>query len=293
MAYFAELSASGLEPVRFEGSGDLDCLCIAKGGIEGWWSTPAAKVNVTARGQGDGGHDVSEDDISYASRAVTLHWNANASSRDALITLTDSVRKLVHRQVRMRVVDGTEDTCCSGGYMVLTQQPDYRSGSIADSTITIVFERPERLSSLAHSGEARASVVQSGGLSYGAANGGLAYPLQYGVASDGATVMRLPNQGTSRAYPTYTLCGEWPDGCTLRLACDGRNSTIAYSRAIHTGTPVLLDTRSRTATMGGVDVTSGLSQRGWMTIPAGKSLTVNLATAGSGWVSCSSHDTYI
>ena len=169
MAYFAELSASGLEPVRFEGSGDLDCLCIAKGGIEGWWSTPAAKVNVTARGQGDGGHDVSEDDISYASRTVTLHWNANASSRDELLALTDSVRRLVHRQVRMRVVDGTEDTCCSGGYMVLTQQPDYRSGSIADSTITIVFERPERLSSLAHSGEARASVGQSGGLSYGAA----------------------------------------------------------------------------------------------------------------------------
>ena len=89
MAYFAELSASGLEPVRFEGSGDLDCLCIAKGGIGGWWSTPAAKVNVTARGQGDGGHDVSEDDISYASRAVTLHWNANASSRDELLALTD------------------------------------------------------------------------------------------------------------------------------------------------------------------------------------------------------------
>ena len=188
MAYFAELSASGLEPVRFEGSGDLDCLCIAKGGIGGWWSTPAAKVNVTARGQGDGGHDVSEDDISYASRAVTLHWNANASSRDELLALTDSVRRLVHRQVRMRVVDGTEDTYCAGGYLTVTQQPDYRTGSIADSTITIVFERPERLSTLAHSGEARASVVQSGGLSYGAANGGLAYPLQYGVASDGATL---------------------------------------------------------------------------------------------------------
>ena len=110
-----ELSASGLRAGAFEGSGDLDCLCIAKGGIGGWWSTPAAKVNVTARGQGDGGHDVSEDDISYASRAVTLHWNANASSRDELLALTDSVRRLVHRQVRMRVVQnhGTEDTCCS------------------------------------------------------------------------------------------------------------------------------------------------------------------------------------
>lgn len=293
MAYFAELSASGLDPVRFGGSGDLDCLCIAKGGIEGWWSTPAAKVNVTARGQGDGGHDVDEDDISYASRTVTLHWNANASSRDALIALTDSVRKLVHRQVTMRVVDSTEDTYCRGGYLTLTQQPGYRSGSIADSTITLVFERPERLSTLAHSGEARASVVQAGGLSYGTGNAGLAYPLSYGTVSDGATVMRLPNQGTSRAYPTYTLCGDWPSGCTLRLACDGRASTLAFGEAIHTGTPVLLDTRSRTASMGGVDVTAKMSQRGWMTIPAGKALTVNLATPGSGWVTCESHDTYL
>ena len=59
------------------------------------------------------------------------------------------------------------------------------------------------------------------------------------------------------------------------------------------GIPVLLDTRSRTASMGGVDVTAKMSQRGWMTIPAGKALTVNLATPGSGWVTCESHDTYI
>lgn len=293
MAYFVELSASGMEPVRFEGLGDLDCLCIAKGGIEGWWSTPTAKVTVTARGQGDGGHDVAEDDISYASRTVTLHWNANASSREALTALTDRVRRLAHRLVTMRVVDAGDDTYCSGGYLTLTQQPDYRAGSISDSTITIVFERPERLSTLVHSGEARTSVVQSGGLGYGASNAGLAYPLSYGAVSDGATVVRLPNQGTSRAHPTYTLNGDWPQGCTLRLACDGRNSTLAFGEAVHTGTPVLLDTRSRTATMGGVDVTAKLSQRGWMTIPAGKALTVNLATPGSGWVACSSHDTYI
>ena len=293
MACFVELSAPGMEPVRFEGLGDLDCLCVAKGGIEGWWSTPTAKVSVIARGQGDGGHDVSEDDISYASRTVTLHWNANASGRGALTVLTDRVRRLAHRLVKMRVVDGMEDTYCAGGYLTLAQQPDYRAGSIADSTITIVFERPERLSTLAHSGEARASVVQAGGLSYGTGNAGLAYPLSYGVVSDGATVMRLPNQGTSRAYPTYALNGEWPNGCTLRLACDGLGSTLAFNHAIHTGTPVLLDTRSRTATMGGVDVTSGLSRRGWMTIPAGSALTVNLATPGSGWVTCESHDTYM
>lgn len=292
MAYFAELSASGLEPVRFEGSGDLDCLCIAKGGIEGWWSTPAAKVNVTARGQGDGGHDVSEDDISYASRTVTLHWNANASSRDALLALTDSVRRLVHRQVRMRVVDGTEDTCCSGGYMVLTQQPDYRSGSIADSTITIVFERPERLSSTPQRYQLLPSIESDHvGLSYGDSGKGLAYPLSYGkVAVDARNVCTLTNNGSSRAYPVFTVQGPWPNG--VQLTFPGLDMSLDYAQAVG-NVPLVLDSRSRTASIGGLDVSRNLRQRGFPTVQPGGSLAVNLQSIGNGYVSVECHDTYM
>lgn len=292
MAYFAELSASGLEPVRFEGSGDLDCLCIAKGGIEGWWSTPAAKVNVTARGQGDGGHDVSEDDISYASRTVTLHWNANASSRDALLALTDSVRRLVHRQVRMRVVDGTEDTCCSGGYMVLTQQPDYRSGSIADSTITIVFERPERLSSTPQRYQLLPSIESDHvGLSYGDSGKGLAYPLSYGKAAvDARNVCTLTNNGSSRAYPVFTVQGPWPNG--VQLTFPGLDMSLDYAQAVG-NVPLVLDSRSRTASIGGLDVSRNLRQRGFPTVQPGGSLVVNLQSIGNGYVSVECHDTYM
>lgn len=292
MAYFAELSASGLEPVRFEGSGDLDCLCIAKGGIEGWWSTPAAKVNVTARGQGDGGHDVSEDDISYASRTVTLHWNANASSRDALLALTDSVRRLVHRQVRMRVVDGTEDTCCSGGYMVLTQQSDYRSGSIADSTITIVFERPERLSSTPQRYQLLPSIESDHvGLSYGDSGKGLAYPLSYGKAAvDARNVCTLTNNGSSRAYPVFTVQGPWPNG--VQLTFPGLNMSLDYAQAVG-NVPLVLDSRSRTASIGGLDVSRNLRQRGFPIVQPGGSLTVNLQSIGNGYVSVECHDTYM
>lgn len=227
---------------------------------------------------------------------VTVGYRVIAGSdRGEALRQLATLDNLVHGLVTCRVIDEGQDTYCSGGYYARSleqkiQNPLWQNLS---GDITLVFERPERLSSLAHSGEARASVVQAGGLSYGASNAGLAYPLSYGVTSDGATVVRLPNQGTSRAYPTYTLNGEWPQGCTLRLACDGLASTLAFGEAIHTGTPVLLDTRSRTATMGGVDVTAKMSQRGWMTIPAGSALTVNLATPGGGWVSCESRDTYI
>lgn len=292
MAYFAELSASGLEPVRFEGSGDLDCLCIAKGGIEGWWSTPAAKVNVTARGQGDGGHDVSEDDISYASRIVTLHWNANASSRDMLTDLTNSVRRLVHRQVRMRVVDEDSDTYCSGGYLTLTQQPDYRRGSVADSTLTIVFERPERLSTAAQRCQLLPSIESDRvGLSYGPAARGLAYPLSYGTAAvDARNVCTLVNNGSSRAYPVFTVQGPWPDG--VQLTFPGLDMSLDYSQAVGS-VPLVLDSRSRTASIGGLDVSRNLRQRGFPTVPPGGSLAVNLQSVGDGYVTVECRDTYM
>ena len=292
MAYFAELSASGLEPVRFEGSGDLDCLCIAKGGIEGWWSTPTAKVNVIARGQGDGGHDVSEDDISYASRIVTLHWNAIASSRDMLTDLTNSVRRLVHRQVRMRVVDEDSDTYCSGGYLTLTQQPDYRRGSVADSTLTIVFERPERLSTAAQRCQLLPSIESDRvGLSYGPAARGLAYPLSYGTAAvDARNVCTLVNNGSSRAYPVFTVQGPWPDG--VQLTFPGLDMSLDYSQAVGS-VPLVLDSRSRTASIGGLDVSRNLRQRGFPTVPPGGSLAVNLQSVGDGYVTVECRDTYM
>lgn len=292
MACFVELSASGMEPVRFEGLGDLDCLCIAKGGIEGWWSTPTAKVSVIARGQGDGGHDVSEDDISYASRTVTLHWNANASGRGALTVLIDRVRRLAHRLVTMRVVDGMEDTYCADGYLTLAQQPDYRAGSIADSTITIVFERPERLSTTAQRCQLLPSIESDRvGLSYGSAARGLAYPLSYGMAAvDARNVCTLVNNGSSRAYPVFTVQGPWPDG--VQLTFPGRDMSLDYSQAVG-GVPLVLDSRSRTASIGGLDVSRNLRQRGFPTVPPGGSVAVNLQSVGDGHVTVECRDTYM
>lgn len=292
MACFVELSASGMEPVRFEGLGDLDCLCVAKGGIEGWWSTPTAKVSVIARGQGDGGHDVSEDDISYASRTVTLHWNANASGRGALTVLIDRVRRLAHRLVTMRVVDGMEDTYCADGYLTLAQQPDYRAGSIADSTITIVFERPERLSTTAQRCQLLPSIESDRvGLSYGSAARGLAYPLSYGMAAvDARNVCTLVNNGSSRAYPVFTVQGPWPDG--VQLTFPGLDMSLDYSQAVG-GVPLVLDSRSRTASIGGLDVSRNLRQRGFPTVPPGGSVAVNLQSVGDGHVTVECRDTYM
>lgn len=291
-SYYAELSASGLEPVRFEGLGDLDCLCIGKDGIDGWHSTPTPKVSATARGQGDGGHDVNEDGIIYASRTVTLHWNANASSRQSLIELTNKVRRFVHRHVKLRVVDCIEDTYCSQGYLSMAQEPKYREGKIDDSEITIVFERPERLSSKAQRFQLLPSVDSAHvGLSYGANNEGLAYPVSYGVAAaDARNVGLIVNGGSSRAYPAFTCQGPWPDG--VQITFPGLGLLLDYSQPVH-DVPLVLDSRSRTASIGGLDVSRNLRSRGFPTVPAGGSVSVNLQSVGSGYVTVESHDTYM
>lgn len=291
-SYYAELSASGLETVRFEGLGDLDCLCIGKNGIEGWHSTPTPKVSATARGQGDGGHDVSEDDIIYASRTVTLHWNANASSRQSLIELTNKVRRFVHRHVRLRVVDGIEDTYCEQGYLSMSQEPKYREGKIDDSEITIVFERPERLSSKAQCFQLLPSMDSARvGLSYGGSNKGLAYPLSYGVAAaDARNVGLIVNGGSSRAYPTFTCQGPWPDG--VQITFPGLGLSLDYSQPVH-DVPLVLDSRSRSASIGGLDVSRNLRSRGFPTVPAGGSVSVNLQSVGSGYVTVETRDTYM
>lgn len=292
MSHFVELSASGVEPIRFEGSGDEDCLCIAKAGIEGWYSTPTAKVNVVSRGQGDGGHDIAENDIYYASRTVTLNWNANTSNRQSLIELTNKVRVFAHRLVRMRVVDEYSDTYCDGGYFAVTQKPEYRFGSIADSTIMLVFERPERLSSSPHRFQLLPSVDSAHlGLRYGDGGKGLQYPLSYGkAATDSRNVGTLVNGGSSRAYPVFTVTGPWPDG--VRLTFPGLETVLDYAQPVG-AVPLVLDSRSRTASIGGLDVSRNLRSRGFPTVPAGGSVSVSLASTGSGWVDVEVHDTYM
>lgn len=291
--YYAELSADGVPTVRFEGSQTLQCLGISKNGIEGWDSTPAAKVTVTERGQGDGGHDIMADDILYASRTVSLHFNTVDLDRERLSEQLDALRRMVHRPVRLRVVD-IADTYCDGGYLSLNIDAKRHESWTEECTATIVFERPERLSTQAMQGDCHAGGTSGGGLYYGDTYKGLTYPVDYGASNAGADLYQIRNNGTSRAYPVYTLQGDWPDGVHLTLTgSNGTSSELWYDAPIHMGTPVTLDTRSSTATLGGVDVSRNLSRRGFQTVPPLGYVSVLLDTPGSGWVTVTSHDTYM
>lgn len=274
--------------------GDFDGSGIALTGLSGWYQTPSPKVTVTSRGQGDGGHDIAADDIMYDARVVTVGYRviAGADRGEALRQLS-LLDRLVHGLVTCRVIDEGQDTYCSGGYYVRSldqkiQNPLWQNLS---GDITIVFERPERLSSQPQKVQIWPQADSGlGGLRYGGKATGLQYPVQYGVeVSDSRNACVLHNDGTSRAYPIFQATGPFPDGVAVAFQ-DG--SSLSYSQPVGV-TPLILDSRSHSATIGGVDVSRGLNARGFPVIEPGATLGVTLQSAGTGWVTCVTHDAYM
>jgi hypothetical protein len=289
MKLFAELYFSD-ERLVFAGDGTVsrDGLIVTEEGIEGWFSAPELKVQTTERASGNGAHDVSPLDILYASRVVTLHFDAIGSGRDQVLALADNVSRSAGLPVRLRVVDASSDTFVTG-YV----RPAYDVGWSEEYTagsINIVCPRPERLSWDAQSVQLMAPSVSAGGLSYGPGGKGLVYPLDYGAASADQSQVLLRNAGTSRAYPVLTASGDWPDGVLLMW---GGGESLEWRGRVWPGVPLVLDCRSRTASMGGVDVSRGLTRRGFPRIEPGSDILLRCLSAGGGWVDVETRDTYI
>lgn len=286
------LTANG-SSVTLHGDGDFQGPGIALTGIAGWYQTPDPKITVTARGQGDGGHDIAASDILYAARVVTVGYRVLAGDRQEALDLLAQLDRAVHGLVTCRVTDQGQDTQCVGGYYSRSleqkiQNPLWQNLS---GDITIVFERPERLSSQPQKVQIWPQADSGlGGLRYGGKATGLQYPVQYGVeVSDSRNACVLHNDGTSRAYPIFQATGPFPDGVAVAFQ-DG--SSLAYSQPVGV-TPLILDSRSHSATIGGVDVSRGLIARGFPVIEPGGSLGVTLQSSGSGWVTCVTHDAYM
>ncbi|KAA8828321.1 hypothetical protein [Bifidobacterium tissieri] len=267
----------------------VDGLYITEDGIEGWLSTPDVKVTSQERGIGDGAHDIPDDMIHYAARTITLHWAAVSENRDTLQRLIASMGITAGRHVTIRVMDGEQDTYCTG-YASVDVSASWADRVLAKNQLTIVCPRPERLAWAGRRFQlSSAGAGGGGGLSYGA-GGGLAYPLSYGsVAVDARNVGVLRNDGTYPACPVFTVHGPMPGGVTLRV---GSDAVLSYGQPVGM-VPLVLDCRSRTATVDGLDVSRGLTARGFPVVPAGGSVPVVLSSAGDGYVDCLIRDTYM
>lgn len=265
-----------------------DGLGITTDGVEGWRSTPEAKVTLTERASGNGAHDIAPSDILYSARTVTIHWVALAEQHDAVIASLNLLLSAAGQLVRLRVVDGADDTYATG-YVTVSSDAAWHEGRMV-GTMTVVCPRPERLSWLSTDVQVYPVSSTSGGLFYGGKALGLVYPLSYGTdAGSPQSVALLRNRGSATAYPVITVTGPMPDGVLL-VGSDGRS--VQWSGSVGR-VPLILDSRTQTASMGGVDVSRLLTRRGFPLVPAGGSLSVQLMTPGDGWATISVHDTYM
>lgn len=265
-----------------------DGLGITTEGLEGWRSTPEAKVTLTERASGNGAHDIAPSEILYSARTVTIHWVALAEQHDAVIASLNLLLSAAGQLVRLRVVDGADDTYATG-YVTVSSDASWHEGRMA-GTMTVVCPRPERLSWQSTDVQVYPVSSTSGGLYYGGKALGLVYPLSYGTdASSPQSVALLRNRGSATAYPVITVTGPMPDGVLL-VGSDGRS--LQWSGSVGR-VPLVLDCRTQTASMGGVDVSRLLTRRGFPLVPAGGSLSVQLMTPGDGWATISVRDTYL
>lgn len=314
---FIELSAHGVSPVRFECEpGDAPCLFFLEEGVTGWYSTPDLRVSTVERGNGDGAHDVPESIINYATRTVQVHVAAMGGDRGETLREWDKIRQFAHRMVRLRLVDDTRDAYVEGMFQL--EGPAEWEKDWMQGVFTVVCNRPEILASTPQTGQMLPvlDVADGNGLSYnqrgletfwtGEPNNspsvlrtdvlrgtkGLAYPLKYLTRRKIARPNQVTfvNHGTSPAYPVFTCNGPMPNG--VDLVVEGTGQWLRCSQPVF-GEPLVLDCRSRTASVGGLDVSRTLVSRGFPIVPPHGSVTVTLRTSGDGWVDALMRDTWM
>lgn len=264
---------------------DSGGLVIAKDGIEGWWGTPEAKVDLTERSDGNGAHDIADDSVSYSARTVSIHLDAVGGARGEILAAMDSLAATAGHMCVLRVVDENSDTYVEG-YIASTFGGGW-SDRLNEGTLTVVCPRPERLSWTASETQMFPAARDSGGLSFGVDGGGLLFPLDFGVDAGSQDTCLLVNRGTATAWPTLTVTGGF-DGVLISTGVDA----IEYSGYVG-DVPLTLDSRSCTASMGGSDVGRNLIRRGFPSVAPGGSCVLRLLSSGSGWVTATVRDTYI
>lgn len=302
-----KFSSKGVPAVTFDGGEEARDWKVVS--LKGWLNPPGSGVQLSERQSGDGAHDVSADNIRYSSRTVTVGFQMisplqDVPGRSAVLDMLSRLRAMVHRIVRLEVRDSTYDLFCDGYLAQMDVKTDARSsqGQSVSGTVDVVCVRPELLSVDAQQVSMGAVPVAatdgSGvGLRYSAAPSksgtkGLVYPLRY--AEKGVPTMSnvgvLTNHGSSRAYPVFYCVGPLPHG--VRIVFGDNRGELACSQPVG-DVPLVLDSRSRTAEVGGLDVSRTLSSRGFPTVGAGETLSCMLSADGTGYVNAVLRDTWM
>lgn len=255
--------------------------------LSGFYSMPDLKVTQTERETGNGAFDVEESEVLYAARTVTLGLVVMGDNRPDVMGKLNEVLKFAGRNLRIEVHDGELATYCEGHCRA--QVGDTVSDQAATATLTIVCPRPERLSVAAHVATMTPSTGTTDGLQYDGSQV-LEWPLNYGEVGESRNGCTLANDGSYTANPRITASGNFPEGFAVYDA--KTNKCLKYSQPV-TWAGVTLDSRSRTASASGVDVTRYLTSRDFPTVSAGGSTSLFLVANGTGVITCEVRDTYM
>ena len=286
MSCFLEVSGGG-RSVRIEGIG-RNPLTGLYDGIEGWWSTPQAKVESTERQGGHGAFPVEGSAVLYSSRTVTINLAAMGGGRDETVRNMERLNAMAGGIVRLRVCDGASDTFCEGYIDSIDWQPQ-RGRQASTGTLTVVCPDPRRYSTVAKEYAIAPGWSPGAGLMFDG-SGCMEWPVSFyvGDASQASTSATLTNEGNATAYPVITVQGSFPYGVFI---AHGQGSLV-YSAPL-SWQALELDCLSGTATIGGVDVTRNLTARDFPCVPPGGSVRMSLLSGGDGAMQVEVRDTYI
>lgn len=255
-------------------------------GLAGWYGTPDGKWDLTERQLGDGAFAIEPSQVVYSSRTVTVDGYALGRTRAEALSSLAPLGAMAHRLVSIAVDDGVAETYATGA-LTAEVGKGVRGGAVT-FTLTIVCPDPRRYGTDTLS----ATLVPGGN-----ADGGLdlteerlAWPLAWGESAASHSVATMHNAGTAVAYPTISIRGNIRD-VTIAEPATGRELSISGYIGWQ---PIVLDCLSRTASIGGVDVTRRLGRRDFPSIAPGGDTTLALMCSGTnGNISIEWHDTYI
>lgn len=99
------------------------------------------------------------------------------------------------------------------------------------------------------------------------------------------------NSGNADAHPTYTVHGSWPAGFRITTG----SKVVEYPAAVVPSHPVVIDHKTGSVSVSGVDQTYRLTRRDWVAVPAGEAIQPHITglAPSTGWCDITISDTYI
>lgn len=99
------------------------------------------------------------------------------------------------------------------------------------------------------------------------------------------------NAGNADAHPIYTVHGSWPAGFRITTG----SKVVEYPAPVVPSHPVIIDHKTGSVTVSGVDQTYRLTRRDWVAVPPGEAIQPRITglAPATGWCDVTISDTYI